>query len=129
MSEMPFGTPFAAPPPRMSSLTRYLLISGMVVLVAAYALAAFVTRGVWASPVPQERIRASFTAWTSDGSPPSADVLSQTKKILEQRVDDVGGSTSEVVSDGDVFTITVPSPNDDVRNVGARGQLYVRPVI
>jgi protein-export membrane protein SecD len=128
MSDTPFWPP-APPPPRPSDPRRYLLAFGMLALVAAYALVAFFTRGVWADTVPQERIRAMFSAQDSDGSPLSADVLSQTKDILQQRVEDVGGSTSEVVLDGDVFTITVPSPNDDVRNLGARGQLHVRPVI
>lgn len=116
------------PPPGPSSLTRYLLASGMVVLVIAYAVAAFATRGVWAAPAPQERIRTTFTALPSDGKPLSADVVSQTKRILQQRADDLDNS-SDVVADGGSFTVTVPSPNDDVRSLGERGLLYLRPVL
>jgi preprotein translocase subunit SecD len=127
MSEPPFP-PLTPAPSGPSSLTRYLLAAGMVAVVIAYAVAAFGTRGVWSDPAPQEKIRATFTALPSDDKPPSADVVSQTKKILEQRAHDLDNS-SDVVADGDTFTVTLPSPNDDVRSLGERGLLYVRPVI
>jgi preprotein translocase subunit SecD len=129
MSETPYGMPAAPPPPRPSRLPRSLLVFGLVALVAVYALAAFLTRGVWADPAAKESIRSTFTAEASDGSQPSAEAPSKTTKILQQRVGDLGGSPSDVVVDGDTFTVTVPSPNDDVRSMGERVQLYLRPVI
>lgn len=131
MSEpTPYWPPATPPPPRPSSLARQLLVVGMVVLVAAYALVAFITRGVWEDPKPQNSIRATFTASGSDGSAPSSDALSKTKEILQKRVDDNGGAPSDVVADGNTFTVTVPAPNDDVRDLAEQGeQLYVRPVI
>jgi protein-export membrane protein SecD len=126
----PATTPTPTPTPTPPSLTRQLLVVGLVVLVAAYALAAFFTRGVWADPPPKEGTRATFTASETDGSAPSPDALSKTKQILQRRVDDLGGSPSDVVADGATFTVTVPAPDHDVRSLAEHGeQLYVRPVI
>jgi preprotein translocase subunit SecD len=129
LSEVSFGPPSAAPPSKPSRLARRLLVYGLVAVVAVYLVAVFLTRGVWAEATPQDGLRATFTAMTSDGSAPSAEALATTKEILKKRVEDLGGSPSDVVVDGQVVTVVVPASDDDVRNIGQGGLLYVRPVV
>src|SRR5262249_20648865 len=107
-----------------------LIAVGLVVLVAAYAVAAFLTRGVWADPVSQAGVRATFTAAGPDGAAPSPDALEATKQGLQKRGDDLGGVPPDVVANGDTVTVIVPSADGDVSKLGEQGrQLYVRPVI
>jgi protein-export membrane protein SecD len=115
-------------PPRAA---RYLLVCVLAVLVAAYGVAALVMREQWAGDVRQERTVVTFSAQTPDGSPAPDEALEEAGEILGQRVAALGVSGDQVVVADDVLTVTVPGDGDGdaARDIGRRGQLYVRPVI
>lgn len=108
---------------------RYLLICILAALVAAYGVAAFLMREQWAGDVQQERTVVTFSAQTADGSPATAEALGEAREIVGERVAALGISGGQVVIDDDVLTVTVPADGDVAREIGQRGQLYVRPVI
>lgn len=73
--------------------------------------------------------RVTLTARTPDGSAPSKDQLEKAKQIIEQRVNGLGVSGSEVVITGDNLVITVPGDDgQQARTLGQTALLYVRPV-
>ena len=73
--------------------------------------------------------RVTLTARTPDGSAPTQDQLNQAKQIIEQRVNGLGVSGSEVVVNGDNLIITVPGTDgSQARTLGQTARLYVRPV-
>ncbi len=113
-------------PPRAA---RYLLVCVLAVLVAAYGAAAFVMREQWAGDIQQERTVVAFSAQTPDGSPAPDEALEEAGEIVGQRVAALGVSGDQVVVADDVLTVTVPGDGDAARDIGRRGQLYVRPVI
>lgn len=111
---------------------RYLALF-LVLLVGAYALV-FLTGNKQAHPKLgidlQGGTRVTLTARTPDGSPPTADALNQAKDIIEDRVNGLGVSGSEVIIDGSNLVITVPgNEGSEARNLGQTARLYVRPVI
>lgn len=108
---------------------RYLLVCVLAALVAAYGVAAFLMREQWAGDVQQERTVVTFSAQTADGSPATAEALGEAREIVGERVAALGISGGQVVVDDDVLTVTVPADGDVAREIGQRGQLYVRPVI
>ena len=74
--------------------------------------------------------RVTLTARTPDGSPPSRESLDQAKTIIENRVNGLGVSGSEVIIDGSNLVITVPGDEgSEARNLGQTARLYIRPVI
>ena len=73
--------------------------------------------------------RVTLTARTPDGKPPSREQLDQAKQIIEQRVNGLGVSGSEVVVNGNNLVITVPGTDGkQARALGQTARLYVRPV-
>ena len=74
--------------------------------------------------------RVTLTARTPNGSPPSRESLDQAKTIIENRVNGLGVSGSEVIIDGSNLVITVPGDEgSEARNLGQTARLYIRPVI
>ena len=111
---------------------RYLTLF-LVLLVGAYCLV-FLTGDKKAEPKLgidlQGGTRVTLTARTPDGSPPTRDALNQAQQIINDRVNGLGVSGSEVIIDGDNLVITVPgSDSSDARNLGQTARLYIRPVI
>ncbi|OBI84730.1 protein translocase subunit SecD [Mycobacterium sp. E740] len=111
---------------------RYLSLF-LVLLVGAYLLV-FLTGD--RKPEPKLGIdlqggtRVTLTARTPDGSPPTRDALNQAQQIINDRVNGLGVSGSEVIIDGNNLVITVPgSESSDARNLGQTARLYIRPVI
>ncbi|AZG44245.1 protein translocase subunit SecD [Gordonia insulae] len=119
------GPPREIPPWR--PLTAFL-----VLLAVVYGLVFFTGGG---SPTPKLGIdlqggtRVTLTARTPDGQPPSRDQLNQAKQIIEQRVNGLGVSGSEVVVNGNNLVITVPGDDGkQARSLGQTARLFVRPV-
>jgi protein-export membrane protein SecD len=109
---------------------RYVVVSVLAVLVAAYAVAAFLTRDQWVGTAARAGTEVTFTATTPDGSPPTPDALATTRKVLRDRVAGLGVTDAAVAVADDTLTVTVPGNGDDVGGIaGGGGTLYVRPVI
>ncbi|GAA3715662.1 protein translocase subunit SecD [Gordonia hankookensis] len=119
------GPPREIPPWR--PLTAFF-----VLLAVVWGLVFFTGGG---SPTPKLGIdlqggtRVTLTARTPDGKPPSRDQLNQAKQIIEQRVNGLGVSGSEVVVNGNNLVITVPGDDGkQARSLGQTARLFVRPV-
>ncbi|MGZ5392800.1 MAG: protein translocase subunit SecD [Mycobacterium sp.] len=111
---------------------RYLALF-LVLLVGAYLLV-FLTGDKKADPKLgidlQGGTRVTLTARTPDGSPPTRDALNQAQTIINDRVNGLGVSGSEVIIDGDNLVITVPgNESSEARNLGQTARLYIRPVV
>lgn len=64
------------------------------------------------------------------GEEPTSDQLSQARRILENRVNGMGVSGAQVVSDGNTLVITVPGEDSsEARSLGQTSQLLFRPVM
>jgi preprotein translocase subunit SecD len=73
----------------------------------------------------------TLTARTPDGQAPAQEDLELARRIIEQRVNGLGVSEAEVVTEGD-SNIVISVPGDDgeqARELGATAQLRFRPVI
>ncbi len=111
---------------------RYLAFF-LVLLVGAYLLV-FLTGDKKAEPKLgidlQGGTRVTLTARTPDGSRPTRDALNQAQTIINDRVNGLGVSGSEVIIDGDNLVITVPGDeSSEARNLGQTARLYIRPVV
>ncbi|MDN5683490.1 protein translocase subunit SecD [Corynebacterium glyciniphilum] len=64
------------------------------------------------------------------GEQPTGDQLDQARRILENRVNGMGVSGAQVVSDGDTLVISVPGEDSsEARTLGQTSQLLFRPVM
>ncbi|HEY9313501.1 protein translocase subunit SecD [Williamsia sp.] len=113
-------------PPLRSLIVFFLL------MIVVYGLVFFTGNQ---EPTPKLGIdlqggtRVTLTARTPDGSSPSRDQLDKAKQIIENRVNGLGVSGSEVVVTGDNLVITVPGDDgQQARTLGQTALLYVRPV-
>ncbi|WP_280459181.1 protein translocase subunit SecD [Nocardia carnea] len=111
---------------------RWLALFGVLV-AAIYALVFFTGDK---SPTPKLGIdlqggtRVTLTARTPDGNRPSQDSLNKAQQIIENRVNGLGVSGSEVVIDGDNLVITVPGDDSQqARTLATTAKLYIRPVL
>jgi len=126
----PVGPPNAPPPRGPSRVVRYVVVSVLAVLVAAYAVAAFLTRDQWVGTAARAGTEVTFTATTSDASPPTPDALATTRKVLRDRIGELGVTGAAVAATGNTLTVTVPGNGDDVSSIaGPGGTLYLRPVV
>ena len=105
----------------------------LILLVGAYALVFFTGDR---KPEPKLGIdlqggtRVTLTARTPDGSRPTREALVQAQSIIDDRVNGLGVSGSEVIIDGDNLVITVPgNEGSEARSLGQTARLYIRPVI
>ncbi|MFE9320395.1 protein translocase subunit SecD [Nocardia sp. NPDC052278] len=74
--------------------------------------------------------RVTLTARTPDGSKPNQDSLRRAQTIIENRVNGLGVSGSEVVIDGDNLVITVPGDDGgQAKALATTAKLYIRPVL
>ena len=63
------------------------------------------------------------------GEQPTQDQLDQARRILENRVNGMGVTGAQVVTDGDTLVITVPGEDSqEARALGQTSQLFFRPV-
>ncbi|HCS56891.1 MAG TPA: protein translocase subunit SecD [Gordonia polyisoprenivorans] len=123
------------PPGRSSSIEipPWQPLTAFVALLALVYLLVFLTGG--GSPEPKLGIdlqggtRVTLTARTDNGQAPTRDQLNQAKQIIEQRVNGLGVSGSEVVVSGNNLVITVPGQDgSQAKSLGQTARLYVRPV-
>jgi preprotein translocase subunit SecD len=121
------------PPSKGSAHPLRLLGVYAALLAVIYALV-FFTGDKAATPKLgidlQGGTRVTLTARTPDGSKPSQDSLKQAQAIIENRVNGLGVSGSEVVIDGDNLVITVPGDDGgQARALATTAKLYIRPVL
>lgn len=121
------------PPSQGSAHPLRLLGVYAVLLAVIYALVFFAGDH---SPTPKLGIdlqggtRVTLTARTPDGSKPGQDSLRQAQTIIENRVNGLGVSGSEVVIDGDNLVITVPGDDGgQAKALATTAKLYIRPVL
>ncbi|MGV9858498.1 protein translocase subunit SecD [Gordonia sp. NPDC003425] len=102
-------------------------------LVVVYGLIFFTGGG---SPTPKLGIdlqggtRVTLTARTENGAAPTREQLDQAKQIIEQRVNGLGVSGSEVVVNGNNLVITVPGQDGaQAKSLGQTARLFIRPVV
>ncbi|WP_433526440.1 protein translocase subunit SecD [Nocardia pseudovaccinii] len=121
------------PPSQGSAHPLRLLGVYAVLLAVIYALVFFTGDH---SPTPKLGIdlqggtRVTLTARTPDGSKPNQDSLRRAQTIIENRVNGLGVSGSEVVIDGDNLVITVPGDDGgQAKALATTAKLYIRPVL
>ncbi|MEU4315398.1 protein translocase subunit SecD [Nocardia sp. NPDC024068] len=121
-------------PPSQGSAHQFRWLALFGVLVAAIYALVFFTGDK--SPTPKLGIdlqggtRVTLTARTPDGNRPSQDSLTKAQEIIENRVNGLGVSGSEVVIDGDNLVITVPGDDSQqARTLATTAKLYIRPVL
>ncbi|MFE3443289.1 protein translocase subunit SecD [Nocardia sp. NPDC059180] len=121
-------------PPSQGSAHPFRLLGVYAALLAVIYALVFFTGDQ--SPTPKLGIdlqggtRVTLTARTPDGSKPSQDSLKQAQGIIENRVNGLGVSGSEVVIDGDNLVITVPGDDSQqARSLATTAKLYIRPVL
>ncbi|MFC4126852.1 protein translocase subunit SecD [Nocardia rhizosphaerae] len=121
-------------PPSQGSAHPFRLLGVYAALLAVIYALVFFTGDQ--SPTPKLGIdlqggtRVTLTARTPDGSRPSQDSLKKAQEIIENRVNGLGVSGSEVVIDGDNIVITVPGEDSQqARALATTAKLYIRPVL
>ncbi|MER0075235.1 protein translocase subunit SecD [Corynebacterium sp. KPL3739] len=107
---------------------RALALFGLIVVVI-YALV-FFTGNRQATPKLSIDLQGGTRVTLApQGEDPTQDQLRQARNILEQRVNGMGVSGSEVVINGNTLVITVPGEDaSQAQAVGQTSQLYFRPV-
>jgi len=136
------GDPTTVAPPKQQGQAhpgRQIAILGLL-FVILYALVFFAGTGgmSWRERLEPklglDLVGGSRVVWearTLDGNPPPADSLEQARRIMENRVNGLGVSEAEVVTEGDRnIVISVPGQNNDaIRNIGQPAELRFRKVI
>ncbi|SDK36847.1 preprotein translocase subunit SecD [Actinopolyspora mzabensis] len=120
-----------APPRGQIRPARYLL-AFVVILLGIYSLVFFTGDR---KPAPELGIdlqggtRVTLTARTPNGKPPTDESLQQAREIIEQRVNGLGVSGSEVTIDGTNLVITVPGKDgEQAKRLGQTAELNLRKV-
>ncbi|MFV2020044.1 protein translocase subunit SecD [Micromonospora sp. LOL_023] len=74
--------------------------------------------------------RVTLEATTEDGSPPPAASLDRARGIIENRVNSLGVSEAEVVTEGDRnIVVSLPGQNRDLTEIGNAAELRFRKVL
>ncbi|WP_326554133.1 protein translocase subunit SecD [Micromonospora sp. NBC_01813] len=74
--------------------------------------------------------RVTLEATTEDGSPPPAASLDRARGIIENRVNSLGVSEAEVVTEGDRnIVVSLPGQNRDLNEIGNAAELRFRKVL
>ena len=124
------GPPTESPHKGPSRVARYVVAGVLAVLVGGYVLAAFLTKHLWLGGADVPGTEVTLRASGPDGTPPTADELTDTRRVVRDRVAGLGVSDPSVVVDGSTVTVTVPGDGHEVGDVTATtGHLQVRPVI
>lgn len=114
-------------PTKKKWLKRSLLVF-FVIFLAIYGLV-FTTGDKSATPKLGIDLQGGTRVTLApQGERPTADQLQQARRILESRVNGMGVSGAEVVTDGDNLVITVPGEDaSEARALGQTSQLLFRP--
>lgn len=131
---MPPGMPPAMPPgwpppvPAPSGVPRWLVALVLAVLILSYGATVFVTRDIWRAGPPRPVVHASVEIQAPPGTAP--DALAQTRKVVESRINHLGGHDVTVGLDGNTLKVSATDVTEaQLRGVTAVGRLYIRPVI
>ncbi|MRH87287.1 protein translocase subunit SecD [Nocardia sp. SYP-A9097] len=121
-------------PPSQGTAHPLRLLGVYAALVAVMFGLIFFTGDKTASPKLgidlQGGTRVTLTPRTPDGGKPSQDSLRKAQSIIEQRVNGLGVSGSEVVIEGDNLVITVPGEDGaQAKALATTAKMYVRPVL
>lgn len=107
---------------------RALALFGLIVVVI-YALVFFTGNRQSTPKLGIDLQGGTRVTLAPQGEDPTQDQLRQARNILEQRVNGMGVSGSEVVINGNTLVITVPGEDaSQAQAVGQTSQLYFRPV-
>ncbi|MDK8658291.1 protein translocase subunit SecD [Corynebacterium sp. MSK204] len=107
---------------------RALALFGLIVVVI-YALVFFTGNRQATPKLGIDLQGGTRVTLAPQGEDPTQDQLRQARNILEQRVNGMGVSGSEVVINGNSLVITVPGEDaSQAQAVGQTSQLYFRPV-
>ena len=127
---MPPGMPPGWPPlvPTPSGVPRWLVALVLAVLILSYGATVFVTRDIWRTGPPRPVVHASVDIQAPPGTAP--DALAQTRKVVESRINHLGGHDVTVGLDGNTLKVSATDVTEaQLRGVTAVGRLYIRPVI
>lgn len=109
---------------------KQALLLFVAILVVIYGLVFFTGDK---SPTPKLGIDlqgGTRVTLVPQGEEPTSDQLSQARRILEERVNGMGVSGAQVVSDGNSLVITVPGEDSsEARTLGQTSQMLFRPVM
>ena len=107
---------------------RALALFGLIV-IALYALVLFTGDRSLSPKLGIDLQGGTRVTLVPQGEEPTQDQLSQARNILEQRINGMGVSGAEVVTNGNTLVITVPGEDTtQAQAVGATSQLLFRPV-
>lgn len=107
---------------------RALALFGLIVVVI-YALVFFTGNRQATPKLGIDLQGGTRVTLAPQGEDPTQDQLRQARNVLEQRVNGMGVSGSEVVINGNTLVITVPGEDaSQAQAVGQTSQLYFRPV-
>lgn len=125
------GMPPGWPPPPVtapSGVPRWLVALVLAVLILSYGATVFVTRDIWRAGKPRPVVHAAVEIQAPPGTAP--DALAQTRKVVESRINHLGGHDVSVELDGNTLKVGATDVTEaQLRGVTAVGRLYIRPVI
>ncbi|SEB10339.1 MULTISPECIES: hypothetical protein [unclassified Mycobacterium] len=127
---VPPGMPPAWPPPvaAQSGVPRWLVALVLAVLILSYGATVFVTRDIWRAGKPRPVVHAAVEIQAPPGTAP--DALAQTRKVVESRINHLGGRDVSVELDGKTLEVSATDVTEaQLRGVTAVGRLYIRPVL
>ncbi|WP_308608285.1 protein translocase subunit SecD [uncultured Corynebacterium sp.] len=108
---------------------QWLLALFVGFLILTYALVFFTGGGSAKPKLGIDLQGGTRVTLVPQGEKPTRDQLDQARKILENRVNGMGVSGAQVVTDGDTLVITVPGEDSqEARTLGQTSQLFFRPV-
>lgn len=108
---------------------QWLLALFAAFLVLTYALVLFTGGGSLKPKLGIDLQGGTRVTLVPQGQQPTREQLDQARTILENRVNGMGVSGAQVVTDGDTLVITVPGEDSqEARSLGQTSQLLFRPV-
>ncbi|OBJ45346.1 hypothetical protein A5630_14525 [Mycolicibacterium mucogenicum] len=111
-----------------SGVPRWLVALVLAVLILSYGATVFVTRDIWRAGKPRPVVHAAVEIQAPPGTAP--DALAQTRRVVESRINHLGGHDVSVELDGKTLEVSATDVTEaQLRGVTAIGRLYIRPVI
>lgn len=109
---------------------QWSLLLFVAILVVTYALVFFTGNREATPKLGIDLQGGTRVTLVPQGEQPTQEQLDQARRILENRVNGMGVTGAEVVTDGDTLVITVPGEDSqEARSLGQTSQLFFRPVM
>ena len=109
---------------------QWLLALFAAFLVITYVLVFFTGGGQAKPKLGIDLQGGTRVTLVPQGDQPTREQLDQARSILQNRVNGMGVSGAQVVTDGDTLVITVPGEDSqEARTLGQTSQLFFRPVV